>query len=317
MTHSLVWQIAFACVSAAVGGFVLTSAWHREKLIRIRRQKVKTAASKGARLQPTLPLESNGFAAWVIRFARNKSMKAASAAGLWADAVLFVDRFSGAYESRVLKAGLHSELTRTGYAAARIEMTGLLLGLGALVGVVFSTELALLLGFVGACGGWMSLPWSLRTESRMRSERLEGQLGEMVEVIALGLRSGLSFDRSFGMYCEHFNSSFAWACERARQEWTLGLVQRDEALRTLATSYDSALLARLVENVVRSLRFGASFAEMLETTAVEIRSVHKANVEERVAKAPVKMLIPVGTLILPAMLIFVLGPIMIDLMKGM
>ncbi|MEG0757780.1 MAG: type II secretion system F family protein, partial [Raoultibacter sp.] len=269
-----------------------------------RRQKVKTAASQGAKTQHNVPLESGGFAAWAIRCARNASLKAAPAAGLWADAVSFVDRFSREYERRVLKAGLLSELTRKGYAAARIEMTCLLLGAGALLGAVFSTELSLLLGLVGGGVGWMALLWSLSTESRIRSEKLEGQLGEMVEVIALGLRSGLSFDRAFGMYCEHFDSSFAWACERARQEWSLGLVQRDEALRTLAASYDSALLARLVENIVRSLRFGASFAEMLETTAVEIRSVHKAHVEEKVAKAPVKMLIPVGTLILPAMLIF-------------
>ena len=95
------------------------------------------------------------------------------------------------------------------------------------------------------------------------------------------------------------------------------MVSREKALRALADSYDSAMLSRIVENVVRSLRFGTSLAETLESAAVEARSVHKAEVEERVAKAPVKMLIPVGTLILPAMLIFVLGPIMLDLMEGM
>lgn len=34
------------------------------------------------------------------------------------------------------------------------------------------------------------------------------------------------------------------------------------------------------------------------------------------AKAPVKMMLPVATLILPAMLMLVMGPIMLDLMEG-
>lgn len=45
--------------------------------------------------------------------------------------------------------------------------------------------------------------------------------------------------------------------------------------------------------------------------------MHRAQVEERVAKAPVKMMVPTGTLILPAMLLLVLGPVLLELMEGM
>ena len=38
--------------------------------------------------------------------------------------------------------------------------------------------------------------------------------------------------------------------------------------------------------------------------------------EERVAKAPVKMMLPTGTLILPAMLLLVMGPILLELAGG-
>ena len=54
----------------------------------------------------------------------------------------------------------------------------------------------------------------------------------------------------------------------------------------------------------------------LSLLASEARAVRKAKLEEKVAKAPVKMLLPVGTLILPAMLILIMGPIMLDLMEG-
>ena len=64
------------------------------------------------------------------------------------------------------------------------------------------------------------------------------------------------------------------------------------------------------------MRFGTSLADNLGFLTVEARAIRKAKLEEQVAKAPVKMLLPVGTLILPAMLIFVMGPIMLDLMNG-
>lgn len=41
-----------------------------------------------------------------------------------------------------------------------------------------------------------------------------------------------------------------------------------------------------------------------------------ARLEERVAKAPVKMMMPTGALILPAMLLLVLGPVLLELANG-
>ena len=73
---------------------------------------------------------------------------------------------------------------------------------------------------------------------------------------------------------------------------------------------------RDVESAVRSLRFGSSLAEGLEASAAEARAAHRAHVEERVAKAPVKMMVPTGALILPAMLLLVLGPVLLELMEG-
>ena len=75
------------------------------------------------------------------------------------------------------------------------------------------------------------------------------------------------------------------------------------------------LFDRFAENIIRSVRFGTSMAKAL-TLAVEARAIRKAKLEERVAKAPVKMMLPVATLILPAMLMLVMGPIMLDLMEG-
>ncbi|MFR1637839.1 MAG: type II secretion system F family protein [Eggerthellaceae bacterium] len=164
-------------------------------------------------------------------------------------------------------------------------------------------------------GGAAAMPRAVKQAQR---ERADGEaIFGMLEVVALGLRSGLSFDRSFGLYGAHFDSEFAGACAQALRAWSSGLATREESLRDLASSYDSALFARVVEGAVRALRFGSSLAEGFESAAVEARAVHRAHVEERVAKAPVKMMVPTGALILPAMLLLVLGPVLLELMEGM
>ena len=87
-------------------------------------------------------------------------------------------------------------------------------------------------------------------------------------------------------------------------------------MRALAQGYDNPLFSRTVSAIIRSLRFGTSLGEVLEQSAEQARAARKAQVEERVAKAPVKMMIPTGTLILPAMLLLVLGPVLLELMEG-
>ena len=134
---------------------------------------------------------------------------------------------------------------------------------------------------------------------------------------ALGVRSGLSFDRSLQLYTGHFDDGLARECAAAQRSWEAGLATRQDALRALAQGYDNPLFSRTVSAIIRSLRFGTSLGEVLEQSAEQARAARKAQVEERVAKAPVKMMIPTGTLILPAMLLLVLGPVLLELMEGM
>ena len=203
-----------------------------------------------------------------------------------------------------------------GFVEARFRLTLGAAAIGMLLGAAFSTEAMLVLGVAGGALGWRALSESMLSLERRRGAQAEERVSEMLEVVALGLRSGLTFDRSFAMYGEHFDSPFAQSCASACRSWSLGLSSRDESLRNLAASYDCETLERAVEGAIRSLRFGASFADDLEEMAAQSRAAYRAAVGEKVAKAPVKMMLPTGALILPAMLILVLGPILLELAQG-
>lgn len=216
----------------------------------------------------------------------------------------------------IIQAGYTERLTIDGFCHSRALLSLAGMGIGALFGSVFSVELMVFAGFLGMGVGWRLPRWALAQTVKERTSNLENHVSEMLEVLALGLRSGLSFDRSFELYHSHFSTTLSKESAFAQQQWHMGLQTREEALRALVSTYDSSLFSRVVENIIRSLRFGSSLAESIGASALEARVLHKANKEEEVAKAPVKMLVPTAALILPAMLILVLGPVMLDMMQG-
>lgn len=197
---------------------------------------------------------------------------------------------------------------------ARFGLAGCLLG--ALLGSVLSIELGIVLGCAGLLAGRALPVRALGDARRRRAIDADKHLSEMLEVVALGLRSGLSFDLSFALYGSHFDGEFAGECAKAYRRWALGLVTRDESLARFARSYDSDQLKRVIEGIVRSLKLGTSLVGVLEDAASQARLSYHSALEERVAKAPVKMMLPTGTLILPAMLLLVIGPVLLELAGG-
>lgn len=145
-----------------------------------------------------------------------------------------------------------------------------------------------------------------------RRAQVEQHLPEMIDALSLGLGAGLSFESAFRLYCTRFMDPLAQACAEAYRSWDSGLMSREDALRGLAERLDVPVMSRFVSNVLRSLRFGSPLARTLDALAEEARSNYKARIEERVAKAPAKMLMPTTALILPAMLILVMAPIVLD-----
>lgn len=297
-----------AAFAAGVLGMGLAGSW---------RAAARRRAARARALDEALPLEgAGGLERGVIRLAMRLGHPGRGAPPRAPARTPRRGRKESSSADLVKRAGLEGRVDEDGLRAARLRLAGMGAAAGAVVGAVISLEMGLLLAAVAAAAGLYAPTWALRRLERERALELERSLPEMLEVVALGLRSDLSFDRSFQLYSMHFPSSFARSCASAQKSWSLGLRTRDEALRELAQSYRSDQLERTAERIVRSLRFGSALAPDLEAAAAEARARRRSQVEERVAKAPVKMMVPTGALILPAMLILILGPILLELMQG-
>jgi len=155
---------------------------------------------------------------------------------------------------------------------------------------------------------------ALKQKQRFRvTKRCEAELPRMFDIIAMGMHAGLSFDASFGMYVNRFENELALLCRERFEVWERGLISRNEGLEQLALAVNLPIFDRFCRTVSRSIRYGVSMAPLIKEYADQARREYRNKQKELVLKAPVKMLIPTGVLILPAMMMLVIGPILLDL----
>lgn len=146
-------------------------------------------------------------------------------------------------------------------------------------------------------------------EASLHREALARMPG-FLDIVTLGLSAGLSFDSSVELYCTRYHDVLAQAMGEALLSWRIGLRSREAALEDFADELGVGAARRFSATVAEALAFGSPLAEALERQAEVIRDEQRSEMEEEMEKVPVKMLIPLGTLIVPAMLLAILGPLL-------
>lgn len=149
-----------------------------------------------------------------------------------------------------------------------------------------------------------------RAASRSLVDACERQMPELLDILGLGLSAGLSFDASLELYCGERNGELAREMRGALLTWRMGLAGRAQALEALSARVESPSLSRFTDAVCEALAFGSPLASTLEHQASALREEQRAATQQRVEEVPVRMLIPLGTLVVPAMLLAILGPLL-------
>ena len=149
-----------------------------------------------------------------------------------------------------------------------------------------------------------------KSETRERGIRVSKEMAGFLDMLTLGLGAGLSFDSSLDLYCKRCDtelSKLLWDC---MLQWQMGVKSRQDALEVMADELKVQSVTRFVSTVSEALAFGSPLSATLERQAKVIRHEQRALIEEEIERVPIKMLIPLGTLIVPAMLLAILGPLL-------
>ncbi len=149
---------------------------------------------------------------------------------------------------------------------------------------------------------------------RMQAQCLR-EFPEMLDILTLGLKAGLSFDGSLELYTSRYTSTLALLLSQGMIVWKLGLSSRVDVLDTLSSHLKIGAFTRFFMAVTESLEFGIPLADSLSRQSTEIRREQRLQVEEGIEKIPVKMLIPMGVFVVPAMLLAILGPLLSSALK--
>jgi tight adherence protein C len=160
---------------------------------------------------------------------------------------------------------------------------------------------------VAAVIGWTAPMTIVRRRARARSEKIDYELPNLIDLLVVTVEAGLGFSGSLQLAAERFTGPLGDELRLTLQEQSMGL-STNEALRNLLERCDTPLMRSFVRSVLQGETLGVSIGQIMRDLALDMRKRRRQAAEERAQKAPIKMLFPLVFLIFPAMFVVLLGP---------
>jgi tight adherence protein C len=206
-----------------------------------------------------------------------------------------------------LRAAGKYDLTAERFHGYRILAT---LGVGGLViltGIAGSSGVVVLLGLITAFMVWFLPAAAIRTRGQQRLDRIDRDLPELIDVLAVTVESGMGFGSSFQLLVGRFEGPLGDELRLTTQEQTMGL-SSEAALDNMLIRCDTPSVRAFVRSVRQGEELGVSIGATLRNVATEVRKRRRAQARERAQRAPLKLLFPLVFLIFPAMLLVIMFP---------
>ena len=182
-----------------------------------------------------------------------------------------------------------------------------------IMGVGFTVLIVIVAG--GTLAGFMGPNFYLYQLAYNRSELMQRELPDAIDLLTISVESGLGFDAALQQVARNTDGPLAGEFQRALQEMQLGQ-GRSDALRAMGERNTMPDLRSFVSAMVQADAFGIPVGQVLRVQASEIRVKRRQWAEEKAQKVPVKITVPLIFCILPCLFIAVLGPAAISIMNS-
>jgi tight adherence protein C len=165
---------------------------------------------------------------------------------------------------------------------------------------------------VGACIlGWYCPDVVLSRQAARRRTRLELGMPDALDLLVICAEAGLSIDNAIeqvGRVLLSSNSEVAKEFAATAAEMRVSTA-RGRALENLAERVGLASLQGIIAALNQSIRFGTPLAASLRVLAAEMRAERMARFEERAARLPVILTLPLMAFVLPSLMIVIGTPL--------
>jgi tight adherence protein C len=231
-------------------------------------------------------------------------------------------RFIGADAGERYRVKLDIAGNPAGWTVDRViasKVMGLIAG--GVIGLVLAVILTgSVLWFVVVFGGitlagYMAPNMYLYQKAHDRSNRLQRDLPDAIDLMTISVESGLGFDAAIQQVAKNTEGPLADEFTRMLGEMQIG-ASRSESLRAMAERTNVGDVKTFVSAMVQADAFGIPIAQVLRVQSSEIRTKRRQRAEEKAQQVPVKITIPLIFCILPCLFLAVMGPAVISIMAN-
>ena len=214
---------------------------------------------------------------------------------------------------KLVAAGMARTFSPTEFLAAKVVFAAAGAVLGGLLGTLtHSSGKAFVLAAVFAVVGFIVLDLVANHRARVRREQMRADLPDVLDILAVSVEAGLSFDAALAKLSDHKQGPLVEQFQLVLSELAIG-ENRSYALRRMADRLDIPELSAVVTALIQSEQLGTPLGKILRTQASEARQRRRVAAEERAMKAPVKMVLPIGLFIFPSVFIVIIAPAIITI----
>jgi tight adherence protein C len=193
-------------------------------------------------------------------------------------------------------------------------VVGLLLGIA--FGLMFEGNMTrVIMGVGGLVAGFFGPNLYLYQKIHERSEHLQRDLPDAIDLLTISVESGLGFDAAVQQVARNTEGPLAEEFSRVLREMQIGQGRAD-ALRALGERTNVPDMRSFVGAMVQADSFGIPVAQVLRVQSSEMRVKRRQRAEEKAQQVPVKITIPLIFCILPTLFIAVMGPAVISIMDS-
>ncbi len=158
---------------------------------------------------------------------------------------------------------------------------------------------------VAAVLGWFGPDMWLSREGRLRQERIERDLPDFMDILAVTVRAGLGYRAALSRVSESLTGPVGEEMMTSLRQMELGATRRD-AFLAMAERNSSESLTSMIGATLQAEELGVPLSEALNEIAEDMRRSAHQDARRRAARAAPRVSLIVTTLIVPGAMILIL-----------
>lgn len=221
-------------------------------------------------------------------------------------------------EQKLMLAGKSDKWSPNGFITVWLICMVIFFGIGYIVvtkkGLPYTQSV--LFTWLSVAVGAM-LPFSmLNSAIRKRQKAIDRQLPEVLDLLSVSVRAGLSFDGALRKITDRMTGPLIEEFRRMQQDVRMG-APRARALQAVAKRCDVEDLYLFITAVIQAERLGTGMGKTLNNQADNMRERRRQKAKAEALKAPIKIIFPLVVFIFPAIFVVVLLPSILSLLHNL